>query len=224
MMVIRNKLGIAAAVLLLVSFFPPTAYGDITRGCKGEFIITLVEGVNSRGGPVTGLGGTTIEEFEGRGACASRIKANDCRRRAQDNIFRCASDIWNDRWNLIGAPDDNRPDHVLPAICRGEVTGARKVGFKINQYGKATDIKYAMEYAACCQRWPKARSLSVALHVHSSGDKGCGGKPLGPLDDADASFRTLQESYGIDCRRLRQKGMCGVPEGRSVSGDRKDDE
>ncbi|MEM7009583.1 MAG: hypothetical protein AAF462_10655 [Thermodesulfobacteriota bacterium] len=146
---VRNAAIEAALILLfiligtfLILISSLTASAEITRGCAGKFNIEVL---NPSGGDIY----KNLDSFEGRGACKNKHHGNTCRKRAMDNIFRCANDLWDNRWYLIGDPKDGNHDMILPAICRGDKTGARNVGFKTNPHGRGTDIKYSMEYHAC---------------------------------------------------------------------------
>lgn len=191
--------------LMFMLLFLSPANADITRGCEGKFLMTIVgkKGENAK---------NNLDTFEGRGACKNKTQANTCRKRAMDNIFRCANDIWDNRWYLIGDPKDNNTDMVLPAICRGDTTGARKVAFKTNPHGRGTDIKYAMEYYACCKMQPGAGSLVLQLDVYSTGDKGCG-KNHNKLGDFYWEGRTLIDDYKVNCSSVIKKGYCAVRTG-----------
>jgi hypothetical protein len=134
---------------------------------------------------------------------------HDRRVRAKDNVFRCANDLWAVRWNLIGDPNDGNWDGGLPLSCQGRATGAKDVGpFKRNQFGQYFDIKYAIEYTACCEMQPNAKSLQLSFGVSSGGDKGCGNdrSPYGGYRE----HRTLESNYVVDCERARAQGMCAV--------------
>ncbi|GJM16662.1 MAG: hypothetical protein DHS20C13_19890 [Thermodesulfobacteriota bacterium] len=124
---------IIGTLIILIS--SNSAKAEVTRGCKGYFSIDVL---TSSKNLTTSNFSKVIDEFEGRGACKNKYHGNTCRERAKDNIFRCANDIWDNRWYLIGDPDDGRTDMILPAICRGDKTGARKVGFRTNPFGKGT--------------------------------------------------------------------------------------
>ena len=207
---------ITSLICFSISSSPVRA--EITRGCEGRFILQVAK---YNGEAMVGNQGNRkiLEVLEGRGACKNKTKANDCRRRAKDNIFRCANEIWDNRKYLIGDPDDNKADLALPAICRGDVTGARKVSFKTNPHGKATDIQYAIKHKACCQMKPNAKSLVMNLSVDSLGDKGCGSPP--DFDGVYFDTLVLDDNYKVNCTRLRDMGMCGAPPRRSTAGERK---
>ncbi len=189
---------------ILISLGSQASHAEITRGCEGNFILEIV---NRSGDTLKNL-----DQFEGRGACKNTAHANTCRKRAMDNIFRCANDIWTYRWNLIGDPKDNNTDMILPAICRGDKTGARKVGFKTNPHGKGTDIKHAMEYYACCKMQPGAGTLILKLDVVSTGDKGCG-KNYNKLGRFYHERRTLIDDYKASCPAVIKSGICAVRTG-----------
>ena len=195
---------LALISLFMVVLSSMSARADITRGCKGTF---AVEVKNSSGDNTI-----LIDEFEGRGACKNKTQANTCRKRAMDNIFRCANDIWDNRWHLIGDPKDSNHDMVLPPICRGDVTGARKVNFKTNPHGKGTDIKYAMEYYSCCKLKPGAGKLQLKLNVTSAGDKGCG-KNRNEYTGVYWERRTIFDGYDVDCKKIIDKGYCATRTG-----------
>ena len=200
------KLGIFIAIIaaMLIATASTPAQAEVTRGCEGTFVMDIVNG--------TGIDTSkerkkALDKFEGRGACKNSNYGNTCRKRAMDKIFRCANDIWDNRWNLIGDPNDNNPDMILPAICRGDTTGARQVGFRTNPHGKGTDIKYSMEFHACCTMQPTSDSLQLKLTVFSSGDKGCG-KNYNNLSKRYWESRTLIDNYMVNCQSLIQQGMC----------------
>lgn len=181
------------------------SHADITRGCRGTLSIHTY-GVE---GKKTNSYTKIIDTFDGRGACKNATQANTCRKRAKDNIFRCADELWENRWNLIGDPNIN-PNVQLPYICAGRSTGVLHLGpFKTNPFGQHFDIKHEIEYEACCQLQPKADSMKIKLTVHSQGDKGCGAhkdlkhQPWGET-------RTLINDYYADCKKLRvENRICG---------------
>ena len=188
------------AAILAISWVMPVE-AEITRGCEGSFILTI----NYKSGDSASK---ALDMFEGRGSCKSKAYANTCRHNAMSSIFLCGKDLWFQRWNLIGNPKDDHPDVPLPATCRGDTTGARKVGpFKTNPYGKGTDIKYAMEYSTCCEMQPGAGDLELTLKVWSSGDKGCG-KDHNNLSGKYFESRTLIDNYKVNCKKLVKQGMC----------------
>ena len=199
-------LGFIAAVFILIAAASTPALADIYRGCGGYFVIGITggSGVDSSRGT-----SKTLDNFEGRGKCKYKTQANTCRKRAMDNIFRCANDLWAIRWNLIGDPNDGNPDMGLPVSCQGRATGAKNVGpFHENPFGKFFDIKHAIEYAACCQLQPTASSLNIGLYVNSVGDKGCGKNSTGYGSYSEQ--RMLEGNYVADCASLRAQGMCAV--------------
>lgn len=199
---------IILAVIVVIAWSAISAvnsHAEVTRGCKGTFRIEIM---NVSGGDKSQL----LDAFEGRGACKNKYHGNTCRKRAMDNIFRCANDIWDNRWYLIGDPNDNTTDSILPAICRGDKTGARKVGFKTNPHGRGTDIKYSMEYHACCKMQPGADRLQLKLTVMSSGDKGCG-KNQNEFSKIYWETRTLEDNYIADCKEVIKKGYCAIRTG-----------
>ena len=190
---------------LLVAVASITAEADIYRGCTGILSLGVVSGTGKVGSHTH----LQLDAFEGRGACKNRLQANTCRTRAKDNIFRCANDVWNQRWNLVGDPNDGRPDEGLPDSCLGRATGAKGLGpFKENPHGQFFDIKHAIEHAGCCRMQPEARSLHLMLTVNSGGDKGCGNdrSPYGGYREQ----RILEDNYMVDCERARARGMCAV--------------
>lgn len=193
-----------AAALIAGASIPAGA--DIYRGCTGFFAIAIVGGAG-----VDSSRGTTkmLDEFEGRGQCNNTAQANTCRKRAMDNVFRCANDLWAARWNLIGDPNDGRPDGGLPVSCQGRATGAKSVGpFHENPFGQFFDIKHAIEYAACCELQPTASLLNISVYVNSVGDKGCGKNATGYGQYSEQ--RGLEANYVADCAELRALGMCAV--------------
>lgn len=199
---------IAVAAILVITWCAISvvnSHAEVTRGCKGSFNIEVL---NASGSDRF----QQLDEFEGRGACKNKHHGNTCRKRAMDNIFRCGNDIWNNRWNLIGDPNDGRTDMILPAICRGDKTGARKVGFRTNPFGRGTDIKYSMEYHACCNLQPGADELKLKLTVTSSGDKGCG-KNRNEFSKVYWEKRTLESNYIVDCNKIIEKGYCATRTG-----------
>ena len=199
-------LGFIAAAFVLIAAASTPARADIYRGCGGFFVIGITggNGVDSSRGTTA-----TLDNFEGRGQCKNKTQANTCRKRAMDNIFRCANDLWAIRWNLIGDPNDGNPDMGLPLSCQGRATGAKDVGpFHKNPFGKLFDIKHAIEYSACCQLQPTASSLNIGLYVNSVGDKGCGKDFSGYSQYREQ--RMLEGNYVADCASLRASGMCAV--------------
>ncbi len=193
------------AVALFILLGAPTANADITRGCTGilSLYISSGEGLdNSRARNMQ------IDVFDGIGACKNRTQANTCRARAKDNVFRCANDLWNIRWNLIGDPKDSHADLGIPLSCQARGgTGAKNLGpFHKNKFGKYFDIKHAIEYNSCCKMQPGAKKFVVSLTVHSGGDKGCGNdrSPYGGYRE----HRTLESNYQVNCKQLIKQGMC----------------
>jgi hypothetical protein len=196
-------IALAASALIALPTVPAAA--DIYRGCAGFFDLRVVGGSgvdNSR--PAT----KNLDQFEGRGQCKNTAQANTCRVRAKDNVFRCANDLWAVRWNLLGDPNDGKWDGGLPLSCQGRATGAKGVGpFKQNPFGQHFDIKYEIEYAACCEMQPTANLLNLSISVSTVGDKGCGNdKAFGAYREQ----RTLESNYVADCKSLRKQGMCAV--------------
>lgn len=199
-------LGFIAAAFILIAAASTPARADIYRGCAGFLGIAVTggQGVDSSRGTTK-----TLDEFEGRGQCNNTTQANTCRKRAMDNVFRCANDLWAMRWNLIGDPNDGHADMGIPVSCQGRATGAKNVGpFHKNPFGKLFDIKHAIEYAACCQLQPTAGSLNVGLFVSTVGDRGCGKNATGYGSYSEQ--RTLESNYVADCASLRASGMCAV--------------
>ncbi len=192
-------------VAALIAMTMP-ARADIYRGCTGFINIAITGGEG-----VEASRGTTkmLDEFEGRGQCDNTTQANTCRKRAMDNVFRCANDLWAARWNLIGDPNDGRPDGGLPVSCQGRATGAKNVGpFHENPFGQFFDIKHAIEHTACCQLQPAAKTLNIGVFVNSVGDKGCGKNATGYGGYSEQ--RILEGNYVADCESLRASGMCAV--------------
>jgi hypothetical protein len=199
-------LGFIAAAFIVTAVLSTPARADIYRGCTGFIGIAVTGGLG-----VDSSRGTTktLDEFEGRGQCANKTQANTCRKRAMDNVFRCANDLWAIRWNLIGDPNDGHADMGLPLSCQGRATGAKGLGpFHENPFGKFFDIKHAIEYAACCQLQPTASSLNVGVFVSTVGDRGCGKNATGYGSYSEQ--RTLEGNYVADCESLRAQGMCAV--------------
>ena len=197
-------LGTVSALAIFVLIAPVPAEADITRGCQGSFDIRVI------GGDITAPSNTRkkLDLFEARGACKNTAQANTCRSRAKDNVFRCANELWDRRWNLIGDPKDGNADLGLPDICLGRTTGAKKVGpFKENKHGQHFDIKYTIEYNTCCVLQPRSEDLDVKVTVSSFGDKGCG-KTKSSMGNTWSEWRTLEPSYGVNCKSLRKQGMC----------------
>jgi len=196
-------------VILAAAFFvgltPGTAQADITRGCQGIFWVNVVGGDNINQANTY----RQFDTFEGRGACKNKAQANTCRARAKDNVFRCATDLWNARWSLIGNPNDEHPDGGLPEICQGRTTGAKNVGpFKKNSFGQYFDIKHAIEYEGCCVLQPKSNSLQLSVSVTSTGDNGCGSKKRTKYGTSYQDNRTLESNYKVNCKQLRKNGIC----------------
>lgn len=188
------------SLLCLVVFCIPVK-ADIYRGCTGIFSLYIAEGYKSD------YRNKQIDIFEGRGACKNKLEANTCRIRAKDNIFRCATDLWNRRWNLIGNPKDEHADLGLPDSCLGRATGAKDLGpFRENPFGQYFDIKYHMEYTACCEMQPNTEDLRLSLTVHSGGDKGCG-KDRSPYGGY-REHRVLEDNYKVNCKNAIAHGMC----------------
>ena len=196
---------VAIFVICWTAISVVNSHAEVTRGCKGAFSIEII---NASDGQKT----KNLDTFEGRGACKNKHHGNTCRKRAMDNIFRCGNELWDNRWYLIGDPNDNTTDMILPAICRGDTTGARKVGFKTNPHGRGTDIKYSMEYNACCKMQPGADRLQLKLSVTSSGDKGCG-KNQNEYTKVYWERRTLESNYIADCKEVIKKGYCATRTG-----------
>ena len=190
---------------VFISFTAPS-HADITRGCAASFSIN----VHNVKGTQTNKHTKLFDKFEARGACKNKAQANTCRKRAKDNVFRCANELWDSRWNLIGDPNDNNADLGLPSICTGRSTGAKGIGpYRKNQFGQVFDIKNEIEYQACCVLQPKADSLDIKLTVHSQGDNGCGAYrdplPKSPWGET----RTLIGDYHANCKQLRVRRLCG---------------
>lgn len=199
-------LGFIAAAFIAITAASAPARADIYRGCTGLIGIAVTggKGVDASRGTTK-----TLDQFEGRGQCENKTQANTCRKRAMDNIFRCANDLWAIRWNLIGDPNDGRPDMGLPLSCQGRATGAKGLGpFHENPFGELFDIKHAIEHAACCELQPTASSLNIGLFVSSVGDKGCGKDFSGYSMYREQ--RALESNYVADCESLRARGMCAV--------------
>ena len=198
-------LSFIAGAALTCTIITHDARAEITRGCKGTLFIDLYDVKGQK----TNQYNTTIDEFEGRGACKNKLEANTCRVRAKDNVFRCATDLWNARWSLIGDPNDGNPDSGLPSICQGRNTGAKGIGpYTKNPHGQFFDIKHEMEYQACCKLQPKAKKLKMKLSVNSTGDKGCG-KHQNWMYQPWGETRVLINNYEANCKDLRVHGLCG---------------
>ena len=206
----RNGNAVTAALFaFIVAAFiatAPPARADIYRGCAGFIDIAITGG---KGLDASRATTKMLDEFEGRGQCDNKAQANTCRKRAMDNVFRCANDLWAARWNLIGDPKDGHPDRGLPESCLGRATGAKNVGpFRENPFGQFFDIKHAIEHTACCQLQPTASSLNIGVFVSSVGDKGCGKNATGYGGYSEQ--RVLEGNYVADCESLRASGMCAV--------------
>lgn len=190
---IRSSL--VAAVLVMGLAISATAHADIARGCRAQLMISVP------GQQFAHL----IDAFEGRGDCRSKAKANTCRERAKNSIFACAKDYWVQRGSA-----------VLPMRCkpgRGRL-GVNGLGpFKANKRnGSRYDLRYALEYEACCKLQKRADHLTFDVMVVSLGDKGCG-KNKNPYYYGDKSSRVseayvMHRGFKADCKRLRAMGWC----------------
>lgn len=179
---------VTAAVLTAAAALPIPAWSDIVRGCTARLEVTSAPYVGKADRPDRSKERTyPIDQFEGRGSCRNRIRANDCRRRARDSIFRCARDLWNSRW-----------DRDFPDSCYGRGSnGVHHLGpFPPNRDGNVEDLKFAMERMACCSLHPRYDHLDITLKVRSWGQKRCAGE------------ETLYVGYDADCKRLRSLGWC----------------
>lgn len=190
-----NRSFILTAALLISLAIPAASHATIVRGCRGQLMIS-----------VSGQGfAHSVDAFDARGDCRSKAKANSCRERAKNAIFGCAKDYWAQRSSA-----------VLPIRCkpgRGHLGVSGLGPFKANKRnGSRYDLKYAIEYEACCKRWPRAGMLTFNVMMVSTGDKGCG-KNKNPYYYGDKSARVseayiMSRSYKADCKRLRAKGWC----------------
>jgi hypothetical protein len=191
----QKKLLCGALALMALVGVPAVSHADIARGCKAGIMI--------------GIPGDSfahhVDTFEGRGGCKNNAQANKCRENAKNSIFRCGQDYWEQR----GAA-------VLPASCRpgrGSL-GVNGLGpFKPNKRnGSQYDLRFALEYTACCKAKPNADQLTFDVFVRSSGDKGCG-KNKNELYYGDKSSRVyevkvLHRGFKANCKKLRQMGWC----------------
>lgn len=190
-----NRSSLLAATLLLGLAIPATSHANIVRGCRAQLMISVPGQQFAH----------TIDAFEGRGDCRSKAKANSCRERAKNAIFGCAKDYWVQR----GAA-------VLPIKCkpgRGNL-GVNGLGpFKANKRnGSRYDLRFAIEYEACCKVMPRADQLTLDVMVVSLGDKGCG-KNKNPYYYGDKSSRVseayvMHRGFKANCKRLRAQGWC----------------
>jgi len=183
--------------LLLVSLVAEDAAAREWRGCSASIEI-VADGKRA-----------TLWELEGRGSCRNRAHANDCRRAARDAIANCVRGAWRDRW-----------ERKLPGECApGSESGSTRPfvkGILDTDFGRGRgsqgeqDFKWAVEHAACCSLHPTAGPLQVAVGADTAGDTGC----QSPASIQEGPFDLmLQQNYQVDCRRVREQGVCAVRTG-----------
>lgn len=195
-----NRISFGAAALLIGLAIPITSHATITRGCKANFqvVVTAHSGRYDHG---RGVG--IIDDFEGVGQCGNKAKANSCRERARNAIFGCAKDYWAQRGGS-----------VLPIKCkpgRGSL-GVRGLGpFQPNKRNRSRyDLRFAIEYTACCKLQPRADALTVDVKAISHGDKGCGkDKNMGSVGSGKyMQTYMMGRGFKANCKRLRANGWC----------------
>lgn len=170
--------GFGLAVLLLSV---QIAAADITRGCHGQ--ITLQH--------------FPVADIQGIGKCKNKANANDCRRRAHDEIRDCARALWATRW-----------DHTVPAQCK-ETRGNRAMlrwSQIITRIRNQDSLKQRLEYTRCCGSNRVEGTNTFSVRVRVMGDRGCGDIKLSKKNYLSVN---ILSNYTVDCPALRAAGICG---------------
>ncbi|MEM9723913.1 MAG: hypothetical protein AAF909_00425 [Pseudomonadota bacterium] len=164
------------------------AAADIKRGCSGT-ISALIAGTK-----------TQIAELDASGFCKNKRKADNCRAQARSMIEACAQAMWNDRW-----------DHRISPVCLQKPDAPRR-GVNYFRWTQVIEglpngqgsLKDRIEYNTCCLGNRGPGNFLVNLSWFARGDRGCSRGGL------------IYEGYEVNCRQMRQAGLCGAP--RRTSG------
>jgi hypothetical protein len=180
------------ALLLFAFFAASPASADISRSCRANVVVTVIDNKLDKT--------ESLADIEGRGSCSGKHKANECRSRARGALNTCLKDLWA-----------GRQSNAIPASCKNMVEGSSRTGARLQYQGiviiaEPNRLMARAAVSACCRMRPQAAKLTVQVGGRISGDKKCAAHKIGK--------DSYQEEYGfpnyeMNCSAWRAQGICG---------------
>jgi hypothetical protein len=105
--------GLMLALSLLFLNCVPSAWADITRGCRASLVVAT-----------SSNNFMNLGTIEARASCKNKAHANDCRANARTRLDTCRRAIWS-----------GRHTNAIPDACRTLFDGSSRPGARLQWNG-----------------------------------------------------------------------------------------